>query len=122
MEAFKEITGGDMPEIVFDTTGNIKSMTDPFRYPANGGKLIFVGLVKSDIVFSDPNFHSKELTLMTSRNAIKDDFNHLIKATQSGKINVDSNITHRSKFEHMINTFNDWFNPETVLIKSTVEL
>jgi 2-desacetyl-2-hydroxyethyl bacteriochlorophyllide A dehydrogenase len=122
MEELKEITGGDMPDIVFDSTGNIKSMTESFRYPANGGKLIFVGLVKSDIVFSDPDFHSKELTLMASRNATKEDFDHVIKSLQSGKIDVDSYITHRSKFEHMLDTFNYWLNPEAGVIKAMVEL
>lgn len=122
IEALKEITGGDMPDIVFDSTGNIKSMTNSFYYPANGGKLIFVGLVKSDIVFSDPDFHSKELTLMASRNATREDFDHVIKAIQRGEIDVDSYITHRSKFEDMLNTFSEWLNPEASVIKAMLEL
>lgn len=122
MEAIKEITGGDMPTIVFDATGNSKSMTNSFRYPANGGKLIFVGLVKSDIVFSDPDFHSKELTLMASRNATKEDFYHVIDALQNGKIDVDPYITHRSGFEQMIHSFEEWLKPEAGVVKAMVEL
>lgn len=122
MEALKEITGGDMPDIVFDATGNTKSMTDSFRFPANGGKLIFVGLVKSDIVFSDPDFHAKELTLMASRNATKEDFEHVIKSIRSGNVDVNAYITHRSGFEEMINIFEDWLNPDAGVIKAMVEL
>lgn len=122
MEALKEITGGDMPDTVFDATGNTKSMTDSFRFPANGGKLIFVGLVKSDIVFSDPDFHAKELTLMASRNATKEDFEQVSKSIRSGNIDVNAYITHRSGFEEMINTFEDWLSPEAGVIKAMVEL
>jgi 2-desacetyl-2-hydroxyethyl bacteriochlorophyllide A dehydrogenase len=122
IEALKDITGGDMPTIVFDATGNSKSMSDSFRYPANGGKLIFVGLVKSDIVFSDPDFHAKELTLMASRNATKEDFDHVIKAIRSGEIDVDSYITHRSAFEEMVNNFEEWLNPAAKVVKAMVEL
>ncbi|TCN22747.1 zinc-binding alcohol dehydrogenase family protein [Mesobacillus foraminis] len=122
MEAIQKITGGDMPELVFDATGNARSMTDSFRYPANGGKLIFVGLVKSEIVFSDPDFHSKELTLMASRNATKEDFDFVIRSIRSRKIKVDEYITHRSEFKQMINTFEEWLSPDAGVIKAVVEL
>lgn len=122
MDALKDITGGDMPTIVFEATGNSKSMTDSFRYPSYGGKLVFVGLVKSDISFSDPDFHAKELTLMASRNAIKEDFHFVINAIQNGQINVDDYITHRSGFEQIIDSFKEWLKPEEGVIKAIVEL
>lgn len=116
------ITNGDMPGVVFDATGNSKSMMDAFQYPAHGGKLIYVGLVKSDITFSDPLFHSKELTLMASRNATKEDFDFVIQAIDSGYIDADRYITHRSQFDHLINEFETWLNPESGVIKAMVEL
>ncbi|MEH7414486.1 zinc-binding alcohol dehydrogenase family protein [Neobacillus drentensis] len=122
LETLKVITSGDMPTIVFDATGNRKSMEESFRYPANGGKLIFVGLVKSEIVFSDPDFHSKELTLMSSRNANKEDFNHVIKSIQSGRIDVNAYITHRSDLEQMTGIFEEWLKPESNVVKAMVEL
>ena len=121
-EALIDITDGDMPTIVFDATGNTQSMADSFRYPAHGGKLIFVGLVKSTITFSDPDFHAKELTLLASRNATRDDFDHVIKAIKSGSISTDAYITHRSSFEQMIATFEAWLNPDAKVVKAIVEL
>lgn len=122
MDALMDITSGDMPTIVFEATGNSKSMTDSFRYPANGGKLVFVGLVKSDISFSDPDFHAKELTLMASRNAIKEDFHYVINAIQNGQIDVGDYITHRSGFDQIIDSFKEWLKPEEGVIKAIVEL
>lgn len=121
VEQLMKITNGDMPGIVFDATGNSKSMMDAFEYPSNGGKLVFVGLVKSDITFSDPLFHAKELTLLASRNATKEDFDFVIQAIKSGYIDADRYITHRSKFDHLIDGFENWLHPESGVVKAMVE-
>ncbi|RCW64272.1 zinc-binding alcohol dehydrogenase family protein [Saliterribacillus persicus] len=122
LEQLKNITNGDMPSIVFDATGNSKSMMDAFQYPAHGGKLIYVGLVKSDITFSDPLFHSKELTLMASRNATQEDFDFVIQSIEKGYIDADRFITHRATFDQLLDEFENWLNPETGVVKAMVEL
>jgi 2-desacetyl-2-hydroxyethyl bacteriochlorophyllide A dehydrogenase len=121
-ETITEITGGDFPTIVFDATGNTRSMMDAFQYAAHGGKLIFVGLVKTDISFSDPEFHKKELTLMASRNATREDFDIVLEAVRSGSLDADRYITHRVGFEQMIGQFESYLNPQTKVLKAMVEL
>ena len=121
-EALAEITGGDFPTIVFDATGNSRSMTDSFQYVAHGGKLIFVGLVKTEITFSDPEFHKRELTLMGSRNATREDFDLVLDAIKSGSIDADRYITHRVGFDDMIGQFESYLNPESKVLKAIVEL
>ncbi|WP_208589547.1 zinc-binding alcohol dehydrogenase family protein [Gracilibacillus suaedae] len=121
-ESLEQITNGDMPTVVFDATGNSTSMTDAFHYPANGGKLIYVGLVKEDITFSNPAFHSKELTLMASRNATKSDFEYVVQSIRKNKIIVSEYITNRSGFNQTIEHFEEWLKPETNVIKAMVEL
>ena len=54
---------GDLPTVVFDATGNARSMTMPFNMQRMAG-MVYVGLVKADISFHDPEFHKRELTLM----------------------------------------------------------
>jgi len=122
MQALSNITGGDLPTVVFDATGNVRSMQDSFHYAAHGGKLIFVGLVKSDITFSDPDFHKKELTLMASRNATREDFDYVMKALKNGVVESRLYITHRCNFNEMIQQFEGWLNPESKVIKAIVEL
>jgi 2-desacetyl-2-hydroxyethyl bacteriochlorophyllide A dehydrogenase len=121
-ESLEQITNGDLPTVVFDATGNVSSMTEAFRYVAHGGKLIYVGLVKSDITFSDPDFHKKELTLFASRNATREDFENVIQAVEDGRVDVGAYITHRSPFDQMINEFERWLKPESKVIKAIVEL
>ncbi|MGN8645950.1 zinc-binding alcohol dehydrogenase family protein [Gracilibacillus sp. HCP3S3_G5_1] len=120
-EAIKLVTNGEMPTIVFDATGDKRSMQDSFRFVAHGGELVFVGLVREDIVFSDPSFHEKEISLLASRNATKKDFLHVLQVIRNGNIAVGQYITHRSKFEEVDSNFQKWLQPESKVIKAIVE-
>lgn len=122
VKEIEAITGGDFPTVVFDATGNAKSMESAFQYVSHGGRLVFVGLVKADISFHDPDFHKRELTVMGSRNATSVDFEHVISSLRSGHIDTDSFITHRVGFEDMIDSYESWLRPETGVIKAMVVL
>lgn len=121
-ERLAELTNGEFPTVVFDATGNARSMTDAFGFVAHGGKLIYVGLVKADLSFNNPEFHKREMTLMGSRNATIEDFANVMAAVESGSIDVESYITHRVPFAEMITHFDSWLKPETKVIKAMVEL
>lgn len=121
-EQLAALTGGDLPTVVFDATGNARSMTESFSLVAHGGTLVFVGLVKADIGFHDPEFHKRELTLMGSRNATREDFDLVMEAVRSGSIDVESYITHRAPFEQIIEHFDSWLKPESKVIKAMVTL
>ncbi|RTE03524.1 zinc-binding alcohol dehydrogenase family protein [Paenibacillus whitsoniae] len=122
LEKILALPGGELPTVVFDATGNAKSMTDAFQYVSHGGRLVFVGLVKTDIAFHDPEFHKRELTLLGSRNATREDFDSVIRAMQSGAIDIDRYITHRVPLEEMIAHFPQWLKPESNVIKAVVEM
>lgn len=96
-------------------------MTDAFSLVAHGGKLIYVGLVKADISFHDPEFHKREMTFMGSRNATKEDFDTVLEGIGSGHIDVSSFITHQAPFNEMIHNFESWLKPESQVIKAVVE-
>lgn len=115
-----ELTGGDFPAVVFDATGNAKSMAASFELAAHGGKLVFVGLVKADIAFHDPEFHKRELTLLASRNALREDFDEVTAAMLSGDVDADRYVTHRAAADEMIGRFGEWLKPESNVIKAVV--
>jgi 2-desacetyl-2-hydroxyethyl bacteriochlorophyllide A dehydrogenase len=121
-EALLEITGGDLPTAVFDATGNPRSMAAAFDYPAQGGRLAFVGLFQGDVTFNDPNFHRRELTLLASRNALPADFGRIIRLIEEGRIDTTPWITHRASLAGMIGAFPSWVLPETGVIKAMVEV
>lgn len=122
LQEVESITGGDFPTAVLDATGNVKSMEQALHYVAHGGKLVFVGLVKSDITFHDPDFHKREMAIMGSRNAMREDFLEVIEQIRNGSIDTGSFITHRAPFDEMIRRYEDWLRPESGVIKAVVEL
>ena len=122
LKQIKSLTGGDLPTVVFDATGNAKSMQTAFSYVANGGKLVFVGLVQSEISFFDPEFHRREITLLATRNSTPKDFRWIIELVEQGQIDTNPWITHRSSFREMISAFPNWLKPESHTIKAVVSL
>ena len=113
---------GNLPTIVFDATGNPNSMQKAFNYVAFGGKLVFVGLFIGDVVFHDPLFHRREMTLMSSRNSLPHDFKNIIQLMESGKINTAAWLTHRADFDALPTVFNQWLDPTSRVIKAIVSL
>ncbi|MBZ0299793.1 MAG: zinc-binding alcohol dehydrogenase family protein [Anaerolineae bacterium] len=121
-EHLLDLTSGDLPTQVFDATGNLQSMNQSFDYVASGGKLVFVGLMKENISFSDPEFHRREMTLLSSRNGTASDFKWVIDQVEAGAIDTQPWITHRASFETMIDQFPGWLDPATGVIKAVVEV
>ena len=114
----QQLLGGDLPTLVFDCTGSAASMAAAFNYVAHGGSLVLVGHIKGDLSFSDPHFHSRELSLLASRNATPSDFDWVIKCLQSGAINLAPWITHRASPESIVADFPTWLDPATGVIKA----
>lgn len=117
----QNMLNGDLPTVVFDASGNKSSMEKNFEYVAAGGTVVFVGLFEGDIVFNDPNFHRKELTLMASRAAKSEDFKKVIAGFKSGSINTKGYITHRIDFDNLINEFDKLYRPEEKVIKAIID-
>ncbi len=121
-EQIQSITNGDWPEVVIDATGNIFAITNAFRYMSHGGRYILVGLQKGDICFSHPEFHKREATLMSSRNATRADFEYVIQCIRQGLVHPSNYITHRTSFQQVQAEFPSWLVPATGVIKAVVEM
>ena len=94
MEQLKTITNGDMRTVVIDCTGNLKAINNAFQYMAHGARFVLIGLQKNEIVISHPEFHNREATLMISRNATNQDFEHVIASMKKELVISASYITH----------------------------
>ena len=118
----KEVTSNDMPTVVIDATGSQKAINNAFQYMAHGARYILVGLQKENVTFSHPEFHKREGTLMSSRNATRKDFDQVIDSLKSGKIDPATYITHRVTFDKVKEEFSGWLNPATGVIKAMVDV
>ncbi len=113
-----EITDGDLCTAVFDASGNKYALESCPDYMSHGGRFVLVGLSKGELTYTHPKIHAKEMTLMCSRNATTEDFEHVISVLD--KFPTESFITHNVPFTEMIENFDSWLKPETGVIKATV--
>ncbi|HEY2648697.1 MAG TPA: zinc-binding alcohol dehydrogenase family protein [Puia sp.] len=120
-EQLSDITHGDMPTVVIDASGSRKAINYGLNYLAHGGRYVLIGLQKEEITFSHPEFHKRESTLMSSRNATREDFEYVMLSMVNGKINPRLFITNRVKFKDVAAGFPGWLSPSSHVIKVMVE-
>lgn len=118
----KKITSGDMPTVVIDATGNLKAINNGINYLAHGGRYVLIGLQKEELKFSHPEFHKRETTLMSSRNATREDFEHVINSIKMKLVDPKSYITHKLPFRQVKDDFKNLINPQNHVIKAMIEM
>lgn len=122
IEKVRQITSNDMPTVVIDATGSQKAINNAFQYMAHSGRFVLVGLQKENITLSHPEFHKREGTLMSSRNATRRDFENVIESLKSKRIVPTTFITHRVSFDNVKDEFPGWLDPAAGVIKAMVEV
>lgn len=120
LKNLQEITKGDLPTVVIDATGNQQAIVNSLNFVAHSGRLVLIGLQKDNLIFSHPEVHKKEATIMSSRNATKSDFDHVISCIKRGDICPSKYITHQIPFRQLKDTFPSLLNSETGVIKAVV--
>ena len=121
-ERYSELTNGDMGDVVIDATGSAKAMVEAIQYCGHSGRLVYVGLNKGELSFLHTEIHKRELSVLCSRNATKEDFERVIECLENGKADCSSMITHHSRFEDVADNFEGWIDPKNGVIKAVIEM
>jgi 2-desacetyl-2-hydroxyethyl bacteriochlorophyllide A dehydrogenase len=122
VERLYAITNGDMASVVIDATGNLGAINNGINYLAHGGRYVLIGLQKEAFSFSHPEFHKRESTLMSSRNATRKDFELVIDCMEKRLVNAKNYITHRADFDRVKDEFEKWLDPANGVIKAMIDL
>ncbi|MGN6604903.1 MAG: zinc-binding alcohol dehydrogenase family protein [Ginsengibacter sp.] len=122
IEQLQSLTNGQMPSVVIDCTGNLKAINAGFQYLSHGGRYVLIGLQKGEICFPHPEFHKREATLMSSRNATRSDFEKVSAALKNKEIDPCTFITHRVHFDQVKEEFEKFLVPANNVIKAMVEI
>ncbi|MCU7547974.1 hypothetical protein OCK74_02560 [Chitinophagaceae bacterium LB-8] len=59
---------------------------------------------------------------MSSRNATREDFQHVIASMKSKEVDPTPYITHRVLFDKVKDEFEQWLNPANGVIKAMIEI
>jgi 2-desacetyl-2-hydroxyethyl bacteriochlorophyllide A dehydrogenase len=111
---------GRLADVVFDATGSPKAMEASFDFVAHGGRLVFVGLVQGRISFEDPNFHRREIALLSSRNSCND-FPRIIRMIEDGSIDTTPWINFRMGLGDVVREF-PRIREQPDLVKAMIEV
>jgi threonine dehydrogenase-like Zn-dependent dehydrogenase len=111
---------GRLADVVFDATGSPEAMEASFDFVAHGGRLVFVGLVQGRISFEDPNFHRREITLLSSRNSCND-FARIIRMIEDGSIDTTPWINFRMGLGDVVREF-PRIREQPDLVKAMIEV
>ncbi|MBB6410805.1 2-desacetyl-2-hydroxyethyl bacteriochlorophyllide A dehydrogenase [Mesorhizobium sangaii] len=122
VETIAERTARTGFDVVFDATGNSRSMRSAFAYVAHGGVMVMVSVVQDDITFSDPEFHKREMMLIGSRNATRADFQHVMASIRAGTIPIDELVTHRTTLRNSPRDIAIWAQQKSGLIKAVIDV
>ncbi len=121
-QQLSEATDGEFPSVIIDCTGSVQAMQSSFTNLAHGGTIVFVSVIKKPITFDDPEFHKRETTLLGSRNATLSDFERVVACLKDGTVKSTALVTHKTKFNMLIENFQHWVKPESGVIKAVVEM
>ena len=112
-----------MCDVVVDATGSAASMAKALDLCSFGGRLVYVGITQSDLVFPHaPVLHRRELTILASRNALSRDFSRIIGLIETGTIDTRPWITHRVDFAETTQAFPRLLEPSSGVIKAVIEI
>lgn len=111
---------GDLPEVVFDATGSRASMERAPALVAPGGRLVLVGHTPGPLAFANPVLHGKELELVFSRNARRQDFEAVFAALRDGRVDPAPWISTRVDPAGFVGAIEGWTQPGADLVKAVV--
>jgi len=89
----KEITNGDGFDVTIEAVGLPSTFQNCIDAAAFGGRVVLIGVGKSNLDFNFTIIQKKELNIYGSRNAVKEDFEQLIEIVSKGKVDLEKIVT-----------------------------
>ena len=118
--AVRERFDGEAPTCVFDATGRRAAMEASFALPAAAGRLVLVGFQADRVSFANPEFHRRELAVLSSRNSTAADFGTVLALMRAGLVDAAAWITHRATPDAFPPSLAEWLVPGSGLFKGVL--
>ena len=102
-----EITHGRGFDVAIEAVGlpiTFQSCIDAVSY---AGRVVVIGIGKQNLDFNYTIIQKKEIAVLGSRNALKEDFLFLIDLVKDKKVCIDKAITNVFKFDDIAKAFNE---------------
>lgn len=93
IDEVKHLTKGNMFDVVVEAVGIPAAFQNCIDAVSLGGRMVQLGVGKSNVDFFFTSIQQKEITIIGSRNAVESDFVEVIDLLESKNVNIDSIIT-----------------------------
>ena len=121
-ERLREADLGRLPTLVFDATGNRNSMEHSLTLVEFTGTLVLVGHTTSGLTFDNPTLHRREITVVTSRNALASEWEPLLDLVEAGTIGATPWITDRTDLSDVVTDLPRWASAAGTMLKALVQI
>jgi 2-desacetyl-2-hydroxyethyl bacteriochlorophyllide A dehydrogenase len=89
-----ELTGGRGPDVVIEAIGLPETFRAAVEEVAFTGRVVYIGYAKEQVAYETRLFVQKELDILGSRNARREDFCDVIRMLEAHRFPVDDAVTH----------------------------
>ncbi|WP_371381205.1 zinc-binding alcohol dehydrogenase family protein [Sporomusa aerivorans] len=103
-----EITKGNGFDVTIEAVGLPSTFQNCIDAAAFGGRVVLIGIAKQNLDFNFTVIQKKELTVLGSRNAIKEDFEQLIDIVGGGKVDLEKIVTNVYSANDAVQAFADF--------------
>jgi 2-desacetyl-2-hydroxyethyl bacteriochlorophyllide A dehydrogenase len=121
-ERLRELGDGELPSLVFDATGNRRSMESSLLLVGFSGSLILVGHTTGPLTFENPILHRREVTILASRNARAVDWSQLLPLVESGALDASAWIGRRTTLDGVAEHLGEWGRSAGAVLKAIVDV
>jgi len=116
------ITNGHGPEVMIEAVGLPQTFRNAVEEVAFAGRVVYIGYAKETVEYESRYFVMKELDIMGSRNALKEDFEAVIKTIQNRSVDINKLITRKVPFDEIGQALDSWSDDPTCVTKLVVDL
>ncbi len=116
------LTGGDGPSVAIEAVGSPTTFRAAVEEASFAGRVVYIGYVKEPVSYETKYFVMKELDILGSRNATRENFSAVIEVLEAGRYPVRETITSTVPFAQAGEALADWAAHPQHVTKIHVEL
>lgn len=117
----KEMTGGDGFDVTVEAVGLPSTFLNCMEAVSFGGKMLQIGVGKQNADFFFTTIQQKELTVIGSRNARRDDFEEAINLLAEGRFCIEDVVTNLYPLDRAADAFEDFHQNAGSMLKVMID-
>ena len=121
VEKIAELTDGSGANVAIEAVGIEETFQACVEVAAPAGRVVYVGYAKAPVTYETKQFLVKELDILGSRNALREDFEDAAEYVESGSYPCDLTISKVVEFAQAGTALKQWQDNPTLVTKIIVE-